>query len=65
MRVYDIEGKSVETRLELVVPVKGASRTNIIEEEGVAMKPLQGRLVLPVGHHAVETVKLFPDWAKH
>ena len=63
LRLYDIEGKNTETGLELVVPVTRASRTNIIEEEGAAMKPRQGRLVLPVGHHAVETVKLVPDWA--
>jgi hypothetical protein len=44
--------------------VKRAFRTNIIEEEGAAMKPRQGRLVLPVGPHAVETVKLVPDLAK-
>jgi alpha-mannosidase len=64
LRVYDIEGQNTEAGLELVVPVKRASRTNIIEEEGTAMKPRQGRLVLPVGHHAVETVKLVPDWMK-
>ncbi len=64
VRAYDIEGKTAETGLELIVPVKAAWRTNIIEEEGAAMKPRQGRLVLPVGHHAVETVKLVPDLAK-
>ncbi len=64
LRVYDIEGQNTEAGLELVVPVKRASRTNIIEEEGTAMKPRQGRLVLPVGHHAVETVKLVPELRK-
>jgi alpha-mannosidase len=64
LRLYDIEGKDTETGLELVVPVTRAARTNIVEEEGAAMTPRQGRLVLPVGHHAVETVKLFPDRAK-
>jgi hypothetical protein len=28
------------------------------------MRPRQGRLVLPVGRYAVETVKLVPDWTK-
>jgi alpha-mannosidase len=61
LRAYDIEGKNTEAGLELVVPVTRAFRTNIIEEEGAAMMPRQGRLVLPVGHHAIETVKLLPD----
>jgi alpha-mannosidase len=62
LRIYDIEGKDGETEVRLPVAVKGAVRTNIIEEEGAALKPRKGRLVLPVGHHAVETLKLFPSW---
>jgi alpha-mannosidase len=61
LRVYDIEGKDAETEIKLAVRVKEAVRTNIIEEPGAALKPRQGRFVLPVGHHAVETVKLVPD----
>jgi alpha-mannosidase len=64
LRVYDIEGKDTEAEVELFAPVKRAERTNLIEEEGVLLKPLKGRLVLPVGHHAVETLKLFPDWTR-
>jgi alpha-mannosidase len=64
VRAYDIEGKDAETELKLVVPIKGAVRTNIIEEAGAALKPRQGKLFLPVGHHAVETVQLIPDWPK-
>jgi alpha-mannosidase len=61
LRVYDIEGRDGETELRLPVPVSTAVRTNIIEEPGAALKPRQGRLVLPVGHHAIETVRLVPD----
>jgi len=64
LRVYDIEGKDTEAAVELFTPVKRAERTNLIEEEGVLLKPRKGRLVLPVGHHAVETLKLFPDWTR-
>jgi len=64
LRAYDIEGRDAETGLELVVPVEAAWRTNIIEENGAAMKPGRGRLGLPVGHHAVETVRLLPDWGR-
>jgi len=64
LRVYDAEGRDSEAAMELLVPVREAARTNIIEEEGAILKPRKGRLVLPVGHHAVETVKLVPDWGK-
>ena len=64
LRVYDIEGKDAEAAVELFYPVKRAERTNLIEEEGVELKPRKGRLVLPVGHHAVETLKLFPAWTR-
>jgi alpha-mannosidase len=60
VRVYDIEGKDGETEIRLPVSVKEAVRTNIIEEPGAAIKPVKGRIVLPVGHHAVETVRLVP-----
>jgi len=61
LRFYDIEGKDSEAGIELFAPVKTAVRTNIIEEDGAVVKPRQGKLVVPVGHHAVETVKLVPD----
>ena len=64
VRVYDIEGKDGETEIRLPVAVEEAVRTSIIEEPGALLKPKKGRFVLPVGHHAVETVKLVPDWGK-
>ncbi len=64
LRLYDIEGKDTEAAIDLFAPVKTALRTNIIEEDGALIKPGKGRFVLPVGHHAVETVKLVPDWKK-
>jgi alpha-mannosidase len=64
LRLYDIEGKDAEAALEPIVPMRSALRTNIIEEDGTVIKPRHGRLVLPVGHHAVETVKLVPDGTK-
>jgi alpha-mannosidase len=60
VRVYDIEGRDGETEIRLPVPVKEAVRTNIIEEPGATLKPVKGRFVLPVGHHAIETVRLVP-----
>ena len=64
VRVYDIEGKDGETEIRLPVAVGEALRTNIIEEPGAPLKPKKGRLVLPVGHHAIETVRLVPEGTK-
>jgi alpha-mannosidase len=64
VRAYDIEAKDGETEIRLPVPVKEAFRTNIIEEPGAALKPRRGRLVLPVGHNAIETVRLVPEASK-
>jgi alpha-mannosidase len=64
LRLYDIEGKDAEAAVEPFAPVKTALRTNIIEEEGAVLKARKEGFVLPVGHHAVETVKLVPDWIK-
>jgi alpha-mannosidase len=64
VRAYDVEGKDGETEIRLPVPVKEAFRTNIIEEPGTALKPRKGRLVLPVGHNAIETVRLVPEASK-
>jgi alpha-mannosidase len=64
LRVYDIEGRDTAAAIDLFNPIKGAEKTNLIEEDGVPLKPNKGRLVLPVGHNAVETLKLFPIWTK-
>ena len=64
VRVYDIEGKAGETEIRLPVAVEEAVRANIIEEPGALLKPKKGRFVLPVGHHAIETVRLVPVGSK-
>jgi len=64
LRVFDIEGRDAEAALKLFVPLKGAEKVNIIEEEGTPLKAGKDGLSLKVGHHAVETVKLVPDWKK-
>jgi alpha-mannosidase len=64
LRVFDIEGRDAEAALKLFVPLKGAEKVNIIEEEGTPLKAGKDGLSLKVGHHAVETVKLVLDWKK-
>jgi len=64
LRLYDIEGKDTEAGIELFAPTKRALRTSVIEEEGAVITPKKGKTAVPVGHHAVETVKLVPDWKR-
>jgi len=58
VRAYDIEGKDATTTINLFRPVKTAERTNIIEEEGKPLPVEKDGVKLPLGHNAIETIKL-------
>ncbi|MFH0762066.1 MAG: glycosyl hydrolase-related protein [Bacteroidota bacterium] len=59
VRLYDIEGKDSEVKLNTFFPLTGGEHTNIIEEEGKPM-PVSGQsFQTKIGHHAIETFKLF------
>ncbi len=64
LRAYDIEGRDAEAALRLFVPLKGAEKVNIIEEEGTPLEAGKDGLTLKVGHHAIETFRLVPDRVK-
>jgi alpha-mannosidase len=64
LRVFDIEGRDAEARLAFFVPVKGAERVNMIEQDPAPLKPGKNGYVLKVGHHAIETVRLVPEAKK-
>jgi alpha-mannosidase len=60
VRLYDIEGKDAEVHLTSAFALAKVEHVNIIEEEG---KPLPCRMKsvkLRLGHHAIETLKLWP-----
>jgi alpha-mannosidase len=61
LRVYDIEGRDAEARLNLFFPLRSLETVNIIEEAPKALKPAKDGFVLKVGHHAVETFRLVPE----
>jgi hypothetical protein len=48
----------------MVVPAGKAELVNMIEEEGRPLALQNGGVRLKVGHHAIETVKIFPDLQK-
>jgi alpha-mannosidase len=60
LRVYDIEGRDAEARLNLFFPLRSLETVNMIEEAPKALKPAKDGFVLKVGHHAVETFRLVP-----
>jgi len=60
VRLYDIEGKDSEVDLTSAFALGKAELVNIIEEDG---KPLPCRtksVKVRLGHHAIETLKLWP-----
>ncbi len=60
IRCYDIEGRDAETTIRSVFPWIRAQQTNIIEDDGKPLALGKDGPSLKVGHHAIETVKLFP-----
>jgi alpha-mannosidase len=64
VRLYDLEGKDAEVDFKMVVPAGKAELVNMIEEEGRPLALQNGGVRLKVGHHAIETVKIFPDLQK-
>ncbi|MGE5360637.1 MAG: discoidin domain-containing protein [Bacteroidales bacterium] len=57
-RVYDIEGKDSQAIVGLFKTIAAAQKTDVIEEGGEALKVVNGKANVPVGHHAIETVKI-------
>ncbi len=58
VRLYDIEGRDTTASLASFLPVREAKHANIIEEAAANIDSSGGEVRLPVGHHAIETVKL-------
>jgi len=61
IRCYDIEGKDTDVQLNFFFPVGKAELINIIEEEGRSLPAPKNNLQLKVGHHPIETLKLWPQ----
>jgi hypothetical protein len=58
VRLYDLEGRDSQPRLRAFIPVREAQRASLIEEAGGRMDCNDGGVLVPVGHHAIETLKL-------
>ena len=60
IRLYDIEGKDADLTLSPFFPLAKTEQVNMIEEEGKDLPCRTGGLALKIGHHAIETLKLWP-----
>ena len=58
IRLYEFEGRTAEVGIESFRPIAGASRVNLIEDEGVSLSTAKGRVRFPLSAWAIETVKL-------
>jgi alpha-mannosidase len=58
VRLYDLEGRDTEPTLTSFLPMREAKHTDIIEEAGTNFDTSGGDVRLPVGHNAIETLKL-------
>jgi alpha-mannosidase len=60
VRLVDIEGKDADVQLNCFAPMDKAELVNMIEEEGRTVPAQRFGLKLRLGHHAIETLKLWP-----
>lgn len=60
VRLVEMDGAEASATLRLNFPVQSAAHTNLIEEDAQALALQDGALPVSVGHHAIETFKLFP-----
>jgi alpha-mannosidase len=60
VRLYDIEGKETGVDLSSAFALAKAEQVNIIEEDGIPLACLARSVKLKLGHHAIETFKLWP-----
>ncbi len=58
LRVYEIEGRDSAAAVETEFAIGGLERTDLIEENGKPWPFKKGSFALPVGHHAIETLKV-------
>jgi len=60
VRLFDMEGRDGEVRVNIFREIKEAAATDLIErvQPGTAMSFDENKLSLSLGHHSIETVKL-------
>ena len=64
VRLYDVEGRDSKPVLGCFVPLASVKHTNLIEQECGNLDCRGFDVVVPVGHHSIETLKLNPRLAE-
>jgi alpha-mannosidase len=64
LRCYEMEGKDTNAAIDFFAPIKLLEKTNLIEEEGKPLPMINKQINLLIGHHAIETIKIVPDFEK-
>ncbi len=59
LRCYETDGKDTNVTLTFNTLLKSAEHTNIIEQHGEPVRIKDGKLDFHIGHHAIETFRLF------
>jgi alpha-mannosidase len=60
LRLYDMEGKDAEGSVQFMMPLARVRAASIIEDDGAELAHSGTRIPLRIGHHAIETYKLYP-----
>ncbi len=61
MRLVDMSGSAQNISLDMLIPVNGITKTNLIEKETGEIKQSGRNLKLPIGKNSIETFKLKPE----
>ena len=64
VRLYDMEGRDSKPVLGCFLPIREVNYTNLIEQENGKVDYSGQDVQVPVGHHAIETLKLNPQVEK-
>ncbi|CAG0954537.1 partial alpha-mannosidase, partial [Anaerolineae bacterium] len=60
LRLYDMEGKDEEGTVRFMMPLSRVRAASIIEDDGAEVAHAGASIPLRIGHHAIETYKLYP-----
>ena len=61
LRLFETEGKSINSHLNTYFNLNDALKTNIIEEEGEKIPVSKNQLNFEIGKYAIETYKMIPN----
>ena len=58
LRCYETDGQDVQVTITFAKPIRSAQHTNLLEREGKPVAVADGKLLIDIGRHAIETYRL-------